>query len=127
MSDMKEYISEINKLLPLGKSISQPDAEKRAGQFLAAMAKVTDWRHILSEEKIRCLSVRTAVYAEEMQKNSELKVAAGQAASEAAPAYIEAREGLERIENDLNYLKACYDIFMNGHLFYRQMAKGEML
>ena len=36
---------------------------------------------------------------------------------------LQAREGFERIENDISYLKAYYDIFMAAHVFYRQLSK----
>lgn len=125
MSDFKEYIEKYQALLPVGTSISYTEAEKRAGLFLEAQATITDWRHTLSSEKIRLLSVQTAVYAEKMAAGTAKTVTENKLTAEASAEYTKAREDLEHIENDLSYLKAFYDIFQNAHIFYRTMAKGD--
>ena len=43
--------------------------------------------------------------------------------SKAECSYIEAREQLEQIENDLSYLKTYYEVFQNAHIFYRGQAR----
>lgn len=126
MKEIKDFIEKYTALIPVNKSISIPEAERRAGEFLTALATITDWRHAFSEDKIRLLSVQTAVYAEELGKGTAKTVTENKMTAEASPAYTEAREAYERIENDIAYLKAYYEIFNNAHLFYRQMAKGEM-
>lgn len=123
--EITEYIDKLAAKLPLNKSISFPEAEKRASEFLEAQAKITNIRHMLSEEKIKLLSTQTAVYAEELSKGTGKTVTENKTTAEASKAYISAREDFERIENDLAYLRAYYDIFQNAHVFYRQMAKGE--
>ena len=125
MSDMKAFIQKYTELLPVAKSISFTEAERRAGEFLSALATIADWRHSFSEEKIRLLSLQSAVYAEEMSKGSAKTVTENKMMAEASKAYMEAREELERTENDLNYLRAFQDIFNNAHIFYRTMAKGD--
>lgn len=122
---MKTFIESYRALLPLAKSISTSEAERRAGEFLSVLATVTEWRHVLSEEKIRCLSVQSAVYSEAMNKGTSTTMTANKISAEASSEYILAREELEKIENDISYLKAYYDLFMSAHVFYRQIAKGE--
>ena len=90
-------------------------------------ARITDWRHILSEEKIKFLTVQTAVYSEELSKGTAKTMTENKVTAEASESYSSARESLESIENDLSYLRAYYDIFNNAHVFYRQMAKGELM
>jgi len=125
MSQMHEYIEQFTKLLPVGSSISYTEAERRAGEFLMAQATITNWRHLLSAEKIKLTSVQIAVFAEEMSKGTAKTVTENKLAAESSPVYIKAREDLEQVENDLSYLKAYYDVFQNAHIFYRNMAKGE--
>lgn len=125
MTDFKDYIDGYAKLLPIGTSVSYTEAEKRASQFLAAMATITDWRHTFSAEKIKLLSAQTAVYAVELGNGTAKTMTENKVTAEASASYTEAREALENIENDLSYLKAYYDIFMSAHVFYRQMARGE--
>lgn len=125
MKEIKEIITKYAEILPLNKSISTSEAEKRAGDFLTVMASITDWRHILSGDKIRLQSAHNAVYAEELSKATGKTVTENKVTVEASEAYQFAREELEKIENDLSYLKAYYDIFNNAHVFYRQMSRGE--
>jgi hypothetical protein len=125
MNDIKLYIEEIAALLPLNKSISYVDAEKRAAAFLVAQAKIADYKHLLSGEKIRLLSIQTATYVDEMSKQDNKTVTEKKLNAEASEAYITAREDLEYIENDISYLKSYAEIFKDAHVFYRQMARGE--
>lgn len=125
MNEMKNFIEQYSKLLPVGKSISFTEAERRAGEFLTAMATITHWRHIFSEDRIRLTSIQTAVFAQKLAEGSDKTVTVNKLNAEASKEYMLAREELERVENDLSYLKAYFDIFMSAHVFYRQMARGE--
>ena len=125
MKEVKEFVDRYSKLLALNKSISTSEAEKHAGEFLLAMAKLTDVRHLFAEDKIQLTSLQTAVYAEEMSKGTAKTVTENKMMAEATAEYTKAREDLERVDNDIAYLRAYYDIFNNAHLFYRNMAKGE--
>lgn len=122
---MKNLIEQYSSLLPLGKSISSSESERRASLFLEAMAKVTDMRHQFAEQKIRATSVQASVYAQELAKGTAKTMTENKVTAEASAEYAAAREELEDIENDTNYLRAYFDIFMAAHVFYRQCAKGE--
>jgi len=124
MNDIKEFISKYESLLAVGTSISYTEAERRAGEFLVGMARITDMKHLLSGDKIRMLSVQTAVYASLMAKGTAKTVTENKLNAEASPEYEKAREDLEHLENDISYLRAYYDILNNAHIFYRTMAKG---
>lgn len=125
MNKMQEYLAQYEKLLPVGTSISFTEAERRAGEFLAAQATITNWRHAFSDDKIKLLSIQTAVYAQEMTKGTAKTVTENKMMAEASAEYTAAREELERIENDISFLKAYFDIFTNAHIFYRKMSSGE--
>lgn len=123
MKEIKDYFEVINALLPVNGSLSITEYERRASEFLTALARIADWRHLLSEEKIKYTSVQLAVYAEQLFKGSEKTVTANKTIAEASAEYTAAREDLERIENDLSYLKIQYEVYLNAHLFYRQLSK----
>jgi hypothetical protein len=125
MSEMKEYVDKYAKLLPIGTSVSYTEAEKRAGEFLSAQATITNWRHMLSSEKIKLTSVQTAIFSTLMAKGTAKTVTENKLMAEADPEYIKVREELESVENDLSYLKSYYDIFNNAHIFYRNLSRGE--
>lgn len=123
MVEIKEFIEKYSKLLPVGTSVSYTEAERRAGEFLSAMAYITDVKHMLTSEKIKLLSIQTAVYAQEMSKGTAKTVTENKLTAEASAEYTAAREALENIDNDISYLRAYYEVFTNGHLFYRNLAK----
>lgn len=123
----QELIENYTKLLPVNNSINLVEAERRAGEFLYALAHITDLKHSHSNDKIKLLSYQTAVYAQELSKGTAKTMTENKVTAEASKEYTEAREDLEVIENDISYLKAYYDIFMAAHVFYRQMAKGDNL
>lgn len=125
MNEIKEYIEKYRELLSVRTSISYTEAEKRAGDFLSAMSNIINWRHMLSQEKIKLLSVQTATFAQEMSKGTAKTVTQNKLSAEASETYAQAREALEGIDNDIMYLKAYYDIFNNAHIFFRTMAKGD--
>ena len=127
MKEVKEFVEKYSALLPLHKSINIPELERRAGEFLSAMATLAAWKHAFAEEKIKLISIQTAVYAEQLSKGTAKTMTENKVTAEATAEYIEAREGLERIENDINYLKAYLDIFHDAHIFYRQMCKQDSM
>lgn len=123
--EMKEIIAEYVKLLPVSSSLNCQESERRAGKFLEAMAKLSDWKHQFTKTSIGQLSVQTATYAEQLAKGAAKTVTENKTAAEASLAYRNAREELESTENDISYLKAHYEIFSNAHVFYRQLSKIE--
>lgn len=126
MGDMKDLIDKYAALLPIGTSVSYTEAERRSGEFLSAQAIITDMRLMLSNEKIKLLTVQTATFAVELSKGTAKTVTENKLTAESSPEYIKAREELERVENELSYLKSYYEIFGNAAVFYRQMARGEV-
>ena len=123
---MKELIAEYVDMLPTGKSLSQTEVEKRASSFLVATAHITNWRHLFSDKKIEATSIEKAVYAAKLAQSEGKGVTEKKIEVEADEEYRVAREEIEKLDNDLAFLRSYYDIFMNAHVFYRQLAKGEL-
>jgi len=127
MQEIKDYIEKYAEMLPMSQSISIPDAEKRASDFLVVQAKIANWKHLLTGEKIKLTTLQSATYSELLSKCTGKTVTENKLTVEASPEYAKVREDLESLENDISYLKAYAEIFHNSHLFYRNLAKGEML
>jgi microsomal dipeptidase-like Zn-dependent dipeptidase len=126
MSDirvMKDTIAKYTALLPVNGSLTTQEAERRAGEFLVIMAIITEWKHMFTTEKIKYTSVQTVVFAEEVFKGDAKTITENKLKAEASKVHVTARENLERIENDISYLKTVYEVMNNGHLYYRQMSK----
>lgn len=121
--EIKEYLNKQAELLPVNRSISTVEAERRAGVFLEVCAKLIDWRHMLSEGKIEAVTMNAVVYAEQLSLCTGKTVTENKVTVEANPAYTGAREELENCENDIAYLKSMQEVFTNGHIFYRNMSK----
>ena len=122
---MKTLVEQYTPLLALNGSISTSESEKRASIFLHAMAQIINAKHELNEEKIKISSVHTATYAEQLSKGTKKTMTENKTEAEASVPFINSREALERIENDIAFLKAYYDVFNNAHVLYRQLAKGD--
>lgn len=125
MNEMKTNLDRFTSLLSMSSSVSYTEAEKRSSEFLVAMAIVAEYKHLLTQEKIKALSIQTAVYAQEMSKGAGKTMTQDKINAEASDEYTKAREDLEALDNDISYLKAHYDIFNNAHIFFRNLAKGD--
>lgn len=125
--EIKLVIRSYQDLLPVPKAISSLEAEKRSAEFLRALAQVAEWRHTLAKEDIKFTSVKDATWHSVLNEITEGTVDSRKAKAMADDVFIVAREDLEGIENDIEYLKAYTAIFTNAHLFYRQMAKEGVL
>jgi len=125
MTDIKRLLEEYIAALPLNKSISIPEAERRAGLFLTAQAQLAEIKHGFTEELIKLTSVQSAVYAQELAKGGAKTMTENKVTAEASPEYTKAREALESIQNDIAYIRAHQELFSNAHVLYRQLSKGE--
>lgn len=124
MKDLQAFIDKYVKMLPIeGKLLSQPEAERRASEFLVACAHVTNLKHDFGNEKIKASSLERAVYAQVISASDSKKITESKLMAEAHEDYQAARENLEQIDNDINFLKSYYEIFLNAHLFYRGQAR----
>ena len=122
---MKDKIEYYSKLMPVEGCFSTTEAERRASEFLSALAFLADARHVLTKEKIKALSVQNATYSQELSKGTAKTITENKTTVEASGVYIAAREDLENIDNDISYIKAYQEIFNNCHLFYRMLAKQD--
>lgn len=123
--EIKSYLQDQAALLPVNRSISSVESERRAGVFLEVCAKIIDWRHLLSEGKIESVTMNAVVYAEQLSLCTGRTITENKVTVEANPKYTSVREELESVENDVSYLKAMLDVFTAAHVFYRQQAKEQ--
>ena len=125
MKEVKDKLSQYNALLPVGTGLTQAEAERRASKFLEAMYYLTDLKHTFFDDKIRTLTTQNATFATELAKATGKTITENKVTVEASAPYSAAREAFEFAENDISYLRACYEIYSNAHIFFRNLAKGE--
>jgi hypothetical protein len=124
--DIKEYIEENLDLLPSDKVLSQVEAQKRASKFLAVVATLASAKHDLSNDKIKLQSLFSIANNEALSSAQGATVGARTAAAEASAPYIEAREGVEEVENNIKYIHTMMEVFTNAHILLRGMSKETM-
>lgn len=125
--DIQEIISMYVNKLSMTNKVSVNECEIRAGEFLSALATIADFRHMISEDKIKDTSLVSSIYSEKLSQASGKTVTENKTHVEANKDYIQVREQLETTENNINYLKTYQEIFLNAHLYYRQLSKSENL
>lgn len=125
ITGIRQYIDDCVGLLKVDNAISEREAEMRAGRFLNVLAHITNALYIVSDSKIKDVSLKDAVYAEKLNTDQSKNVTEKKANAEAHPDYAKAREAYEVSENTIAYLKAYQKIFTDAHVFFRQLAKGD--
>lgn len=121
----QSFIDHYVELLP-SKNVSQSEAESRAGEFLLAVAHISNMRHLYSNDKIKAESMERIIYGKLITSLKGTKITENKILVESNPEYQLVREELERIQSDMEHLKHFQDIFMNAHVFYRQVSKGDL-
>lgn len=130
MENLNEQVNKIIDqyidLLPTESNGVQVQSEVKASKFLIAIAKLAAIRDQLLNAKVKKESLHSVTFNEvlSIQKGGDAK--GREVAAKANPDYISINEQVEMIENKLVYVKTMQDIFLNAHLLYRSMMKGEM-
>jgi hypothetical protein len=123
--DIEKFVmSYIEKLKPEG-IINKKEADNRAADFLYAVAIISTERKKLSDERVSVESANKVVYADVFVKQEDKNVTDKKIKTEANPDFIEIRELLENLDNNINYLKTMEKTLENGHIFYRNLYKGD--
>ena len=125
MEDIHKYVEEHLELLPTDKVLSGSEAEKRANAFLIAIAVLAQEVHTMTNDKIKAKSLKATEYNVAFSGSTKTNAPGREADAEAADAYIAAREDLETVDNNIQYIQTMMEVFTNAHLLLRQIAKGQ--
>lgn len=125
---MKEmdFINQWQALLPMDGSVSQLESERRASIFLSAMAHITTWRLLYAEELIRATSISTATYGSLVTNSESRNITEAKILVQGSPEYQKVNEEAQHLEVRVRALGEFYNVFINAHIFYRHLAKGEI-
>jgi hypothetical protein len=125
IENIEEFVwSYVSKLAPES-VISKSEANKRASEFLYAAAIISCEKKRISDELISVESANRVIYASTFARQSDKNVTEKKLKAEADPEFIEVREMLETLENNINYLKTQEKVFENAHVFYRNLYRGD--
>ena len=129
MSTQEQIESIVNQyieLLPVEDKNLLVRSEDKASRFLIAIAKLAAIRDQLLNTKVKKDSMLCVAFNEAIRTAEGKDSKAREAAAEANPAYLDIREEVEIINNQLIYLRTMQDIFLNGHLVYRSLMKDNI-
>lgn len=105
-------------------------AEKLAGEFLAAMIRVSDELKNgdldSRMKKSGVKSIRAAIYLDIVQKSDKKPTEAGISAMiDSDKIVIDEQQSLDRAEVERDSLERYYNIFREAHLHFRAISKGK--
>lgn len=124
MSDIERMLGEYVDLMEIkNRQIVPPiEAEYRASLFLTACAHAINWRatyaELLHNATARAeVSYKIALFQANGRNVTEAKIVA-----DADPDNQAAQIKVRELESKVDYFQTYYQLFMNAHIFYRQMA-----
>lgn len=120
--DIEKFVNKYIDILRPEGIITKKEADERAADFLYAVAILATERRKLVEEKISLESANKVVYANVFGK-SEGKVTDKKIIAESNEDFIAVREGLESLDNNINYLKTMEKVFENAHIYFRNLHR----
>jgi hypothetical protein len=99
------------------------EASERSTAFLVMVAILADEKRSCEEDKVKLSTIVSASYAQAWSRVTAPQVTEKKILVENDPHYSDLREALEQCEAKISWLKTHMDIFMNGHITYRQLSK----
>lgn len=98
------------------------EARTRAAQFLVVQSHLSNHLKTLEDAEVKASTIEKASYAQAILNAAGKNVTEQKIQAEADPAYAEARETIELIKSEVNWVKKHHDIFNNAHILFRQIA-----
>ena len=130
MSNFKQYCEKLeNKIIAsYEESITMPEAEKLAAEFLAAQLQVSrELAKAALDSRMRksgVKAVRAALYTEARSKGEKTTEAAISALLDVNELVIGEQNAYDSAEVYSDELERLYNVFSNCHIYYRGIAKG---
>jgi hypothetical protein len=109
--------------------VTLEEAEKLAGEFLYAQMQVSEeLKKADLDSRLRktgVKSIRAAIYLDIVQKNDKRPTEANITAMiDSDQIVVGEQEAFDSAEVTRDELERYYDIFLNAHIYYRGVAKG---
>lgn len=98
-------------------------SRERSAKFLVMQALLSSHLKILQDVKVKASTIEKASYAQAILSAGGKNITESKVIAEADPTYCSARETLELIDSEVNWVKQHFDIFNNAHIMFRQYSK----
>lgn len=120
---VRRVADEYSEMIPRPHALSTQENERRALEFLVAMAKLSNLKKACEDAKIEASSLEKAVYAASIHRAGGKNITEKKVEAEADGEYMIARELFEKFEVLKSFIDAYYGIFENAHIMYRNLSK----
>ena len=98
------------------------ESRERAARFLVIQAHLSNHMKLLDDVKVKASTIEKAQYSQSVMSQSGKNVTENKLHAEADPAYATARESVEMITSERDWVKRHFEIFGNAHVLFRQFA-----
>lgn len=123
MSRLEKLCEKGLEFLQHKRGIDTFELENKAAQLLTINAELSQTRLQLEYNLIKARSIERAEAARSMANSQGKTVTEKKLEFETDPPYVIAREALEKAEAEVSYIRTMYEIFTNGHIFFRNLLK----
>lgn len=125
LDEIKKLIKEHVKLIEISPE-GIKDAGNRCTKFLTVVAILTNYKYKLDCNRAKVVTVMEALYADAMDEALGKTITEKKTNTARNKNYTTAREQLEQLDAQINWIKTYQKIFENAHLVYRQQSKEQM-
>lgn len=98
-------------------------AKERAAKFLVMQAILSNHLKLIQDVKVKASTIEKASYAQAILSAGGKNITESKVIAEADPNYCQAREALELIDSEANWVKQHFEIFNNAHVLMRQSSR----
>ena len=98
------------------------ESRERAARFLVIQAHLSNHIKVLDDVKVKASTIEKAQSSQSLMSQSGKNVTENKINAEADPAYAAARESVEMITSEREWVKRHFEIFGNAHVLFRQFA-----
>jgi hypothetical protein len=125
MDKIKDYIQKSLPLLEHNRTSDTFDLEDKTSKLLVVVANLTSFVYDLESTLTEARAIEKALYSDISKKAPDDKYQSIKRFVETNPQYIEAQQFCAETENSLSYLSSMKEVFLNGHIMFRQFSRSQ--
>lgn len=125
MDKIKDYIQKNLPLLEHNRTTDSFELEERTSKLLVVVANLTSFVYDVESTLTEARAIEKALYSDISKQAPDDKYQSIKRFVETNPSYIEAQQFCAETENTLSYLTSMKEVFLNGHIMFRQFSRSQ--
>ncbi len=125
MDKIKDYIQKNLPLLEHNRTTDSFELEERTSKLLVVVANLTSFVYDAESTLTEARAIEKALYSDISKQAPDDKYQSIKRFVETNPSYIEAQQFCAETENTLSYLTSMKEVFLNGHIMFRQFSRSQ--